>query len=352
MALVVCPECGREKISMMAAACPDCGFPISEHFKMQVDQVYTKEASELQKRCSIGDAQAVVDINNEMKRLCDEFLEKIGENADSFKFTPKLKKGLQIPDDAIVYLAHDDTMFNSGKNGFAITNQGIYCRDLMENTEVTSLDELSNLTELSWEDVNKHNNIISGEKKLVYYTDGEEEVENALISLLSDIIQLLSGKRIEAPKPTVSDKGEIEGDMSGQGILAQATGSQNMGYCSVNNVQGFTDEILYEKLSTVKVSFGIPIMGDINGTPSVLYKNITDNFDIFCRVNGKNVIMGKIGADGISSIQTAAREGLSIFLGYNDENTSTANRAVDELCGVIQKLESGENVTESAAAAM
>lgn len=34
MALITCPECGRE-ISDKAAACPHCGFPIQEHLQAQ-----------------------------------------------------------------------------------------------------------------------------------------------------------------------------------------------------------------------------------------------------------------------------------------------------------------------------
>ncbi len=33
MALVKCPECGREKVSNSAEACPDCGYGIKAHFK-------------------------------------------------------------------------------------------------------------------------------------------------------------------------------------------------------------------------------------------------------------------------------------------------------------------------------
>lgn len=32
MALITCPECGREKVSDTATACPDCGYGIKEHF--------------------------------------------------------------------------------------------------------------------------------------------------------------------------------------------------------------------------------------------------------------------------------------------------------------------------------
>ena len=45
MALVTCPECGREKVSDSAIACPDCGYGIKEHF----DKIRAKEAAEKRK---------------------------------------------------------------------------------------------------------------------------------------------------------------------------------------------------------------------------------------------------------------------------------------------------------------
>ena len=42
MALVTCPECGREKVSDSATACPDCGYGIKEHF----DKIKAREAAE------------------------------------------------------------------------------------------------------------------------------------------------------------------------------------------------------------------------------------------------------------------------------------------------------------------
>ena len=40
MALIKCPECGREKVSSKAEACPNCGFPISESFAFEYPNVY------------------------------------------------------------------------------------------------------------------------------------------------------------------------------------------------------------------------------------------------------------------------------------------------------------------------
>ena len=33
MALIKCPECGRENVSDTAEACPNCGYGIKKHFE-------------------------------------------------------------------------------------------------------------------------------------------------------------------------------------------------------------------------------------------------------------------------------------------------------------------------------
>ena len=33
MALVKCPECGKENVSSTATACPQCGFNIKEYYE-------------------------------------------------------------------------------------------------------------------------------------------------------------------------------------------------------------------------------------------------------------------------------------------------------------------------------
>ena len=47
MALVICPECGKEKVSDSAVNCPDCGFPIREHFKKLYAEQQVKEMIKL-----------------------------------------------------------------------------------------------------------------------------------------------------------------------------------------------------------------------------------------------------------------------------------------------------------------
>ena len=129
--------------------------------------------------------------------------------------------------------------------------------------------------------------------------------------------------------------------------LFNLSDSKGFGFAKIPNTQGFTNEVLLEKLSEITVSFGTPEMGDINGTQSVVYRKVSDMFDIFVRVDGKNIIMGKIGTSGVSSVTTALSGGLDMFLGHKDEGTSNADRAVTELSEIVKKLESGEAVSAS-----
>lgn len=124
-----------------------------------------------------------------------------------------------------------------------------------------------------------------------------------------------------------------------------------VGFAKIPNKMGFTNQDLLEKLSAVKVSFGTPEMGTVGKYEAVMYKKVSDRFDVFVRIDGKNIIMGKIGTDGVSSLNTAANAGLDLFLGHKDEETSVADHAVDELAELVGKMAKGEAVTESRASA-
>jgi len=123
--------------------------------------------------------------------------------------------------------------------------------------------------------------------------------------------------------------------------------SQGSGFAKIPNTQNFTNETLLEKLQGVEVSFGTPVMGDIKGTQSVMYMNVSELFNVFARIDGSNVIMGKIAQDAVGGGVAALSMGMDMFLGHKDEGTSKADHAVDELCEVIKKLEAGETVTAS-----
>lgn len=46
MALLKCPECGRENVSDSAISCPDCGFSIQEYLKTKQDEEYIQKEKE------------------------------------------------------------------------------------------------------------------------------------------------------------------------------------------------------------------------------------------------------------------------------------------------------------------
>lgn len=110
---------------------------------------------------------------------CREFLKGDGVDADSFESSRKTLAGLGIGIEE-VYLIHDDTMFKSGKNGFAITSEGMCCRDLGEK----------NVSFVSWDEFGKgdqpqiHDSYIrQGETSICYFTDNSDVLNNQLIKL-------------------------------------------------------------------------------------------------------------------------------------------------------------------------
>ena len=64
--------------------------------------------------------------------VCEKFLRAADKS--SFASSNKILKGLGLTAGDDIYLIHDDTMFKSGKNGFAITREGLYCREMGEKS--------------------------------------------------------------------------------------------------------------------------------------------------------------------------------------------------------------------------
>ena len=62
----------------------------------------------------------------------------------------KLIAGLSLPSDCEIYYAQDSTLFGSGKNGFAVTNKGIYTRKMFEkNVLIRPLEVLKTAKKFS-----------------------------------------------------------------------------------------------------------------------------------------------------------------------------------------------------------
>lgn len=49
MALVTCPECGRERVSDLAETCPECGFPIKAHFEKERKKIKSERIEKSKK---------------------------------------------------------------------------------------------------------------------------------------------------------------------------------------------------------------------------------------------------------------------------------------------------------------
>lgn len=136
------------------------------------------------------------------------------------------------------------------------------------------------------------------------------------------------------------------------GLFDKLSGGDNgLGFANVKNTRNFKNEDLFEKLSGIKVSCGTPIMGAIKDKQAILYKNVSDSYDIFVRVEGEKVNVGKIASDNSSTGSNLLGAGLDMFLGRKDKDTSKVDRAVSEIADVLKKLEEGETVTVSKSAA-
>ena len=85
---------------------------------------------------------------NSIEEICKNFLSD-KENKDiNTVDNGKLRKTLKISAEEAVYLLHDDSWFGRGKNGFAITEKGIYNCELMEHAKFVPWEEFQDCTEI------------------------------------------------------------------------------------------------------------------------------------------------------------------------------------------------------------
>lgn len=71
-----------------------------------------------------------------IQTLCGNFLKV--HPGSAFTVSQELLREHGVGKDEKIFLGHDDTLFHTGKNGFVMTNKGIYCREMMEKTSFTS----------------------------------------------------------------------------------------------------------------------------------------------------------------------------------------------------------------------
>jgi len=121
---------------------------------------------------------------------CSEFLE--GFEDGTFAVTNKIFDGLSIEEDEDVYLIHDDSILGRGKNGFAITEGGLYCREMGEPVSLF----------LDWDSFAQYDQpyindsyIEANGVKICYYTDNNDILPYllGLYDMLHEASQYLSG---------------------------------------------------------------------------------------------------------------------------------------------------------------
>lgn len=120
-----------------------------------------------------------------IKTACEVFI--MTHDASKFDVSYKLKDTLGILYENI-YLVHDDTLFKSGKNGFAITEYGIYCRELMASyTNFVTYEQLAGA-----DNIYISGSYIYADGELIAYMTGDKSVLNDLKGLFEEIALFVS----------------------------------------------------------------------------------------------------------------------------------------------------------------
>ena len=116
-----------------------------------------------------------------IKGECELFANN--HDKEKFKITQKIIKHLGLQGE--VYLGYDSTIFKSGKNGFAITESGIYFNEIIVSKYHTSFEELSNSNKIY-----TSGSIIYVDEKIVAAIVDNEEKED--LKGLFERIRMLS----------------------------------------------------------------------------------------------------------------------------------------------------------------
>lgn len=121
------------------------------------------------------------------------------------------------------------------------------------------------------------------------------------------------------------------------------------GFKKYKNEQGFTNETLAAKLQCIQVSFGTPVMGKMGKEDAVVYESeALGRFMVYARVNGKNIEVSRVFKKGEALGKNLLKEiAVMAVSDAQAKDTAVADRAVDELGAVIEKLSSGQEVLES-----
>lgn len=100
MALVKCPECGRENVSDSAESCPDCGYGIKAHF-LEIEQKKLLEQQKLEKERQYEESKRIQEEKEQIELATIKMPSKpnIGQSLLVFGivFVPFMLLGLLLP---------------------------------------------------------------------------------------------------------------------------------------------------------------------------------------------------------------------------------------------------------------
>lgn len=122
-----------------------------------------------------------IDFNEQIEYMCEELKKKLYK-AREFEVTDNFKMTMGIADEKI-YLGHDDSLFKNGKNGYVITNKGIFCREIWSNKTIfTSFTDLANTSNAIFE---KDGRYYADNNLIAYHVNPKNK--NILIDFLENI---------------------------------------------------------------------------------------------------------------------------------------------------------------------
>lgn len=132
--------------------------------------------------------------------ICNEFLSC--HEKSKFMTASKMIKYFGVPNNEMILIAHDDTLVQNGKNGFIITEKGIYCRGMMEkDTSFTSYKNLTSDSKIYMQS----NEIFADNHKLAYYC-GNAKTKDELMSLFEKIVSVCDNMSDNNMSDIVLDK--------------------------------------------------------------------------------------------------------------------------------------------------
>ena len=192
MKLMKCPACGASiqgQVTSRVVVCEYC----DSQFILDEDTaealIGASEVDEYEEYYGQWDSMAHFAAD-----ACDELFNDLGDGY--FSVTNKIYDGLCIEEDEDVFLIHDDSMLGRGKNGFAITENGLYCREMSEKAPLF----------LDWDSFSQYDQpyidgsyIRVNDVNICYYTDDSDLIPYLceFYNILYEASQYLPGWREE-----------------------------------------------------------------------------------------------------------------------------------------------------------